>query len=61
MSEPSTILILCPKLTCRKMLSVPKIARGKTVRCRFCRTSIKVPNEPATKQRSPAAGTGTGT
>jgi len=54
MADSSTILILCPKLTCRKMLSVPKIARGKTVRCRYCRTSIRVPAEGSQKRPEPA-------
>ncbi|MCC6969425.1 MAG: hypothetical protein IT434_04315 [Phycisphaerales bacterium] len=40
---PETVRILCPNLTCRKVLAVPGTARGKTVRCRACGTSIKVP------------------
>lgn len=35
---------MCPNLTCRKVLAVPATARGKTVRCRACGTSIRVPN-----------------
>ena len=35
--------IMCPNLTCRRILSVPSAARGKTVRCRNCGTNIKVP------------------
>lgn len=38
-----TVRIMCPKLTCRKVLAVPSTARGKTVRCRACGTSIRVP------------------
>lgn len=38
-----TVRIMCPKLTCRKVLAVPSSARGKTVRCRACGTSIRVP------------------
>jgi predicted RNA-binding Zn-ribbon protein involved in translation (DUF1610 family) len=42
MSE-TTIRIMCPNLTCRKVLAVPPIARGKAVRCRSCGTNIRVP------------------
>ncbi|MCC5823279.1 MAG: hypothetical protein LAT64_08240 [Phycisphaerales bacterium] len=39
----STVRIMCPNLTCRKVLAVPAVARGKTVRCRSCGTNIRVP------------------
>jgi hypothetical protein len=42
-----TVRIMCPKLTCRKVLAVPSSARGKTVRCRACGTSIRVPSPEA--------------
>ncbi|MCH8269727.1 MAG: hypothetical protein IH985_00755 [Planctomycetes bacterium] len=42
----NTIRIMCPNLTCRKVLAVPVSARGKTVRCRGCGISIRIP-EPA--------------
>lgn len=41
-----TIRIMCPNLTCRKVLAVPASARGKTVRCRNCTTSIRIPGPP---------------
>ncbi|MEZ6318989.1 MAG: hypothetical protein R3B49_09595 [Phycisphaerales bacterium] len=41
----ATVRIMCPNLTCRKILAVPKIARGKTVRCRNCGTMIRIPEE----------------
>ena len=41
----SSIRIMCPNLTCRKVLGVPKIARGKSVRCKGCGTLIKVPED----------------
>ena len=47
--EKKSILIMCPKLTCRKVLSVPDQARGKSVRCRACATVIKVP-EPGSEK-----------
>lgn len=40
-----TVRIMCPNLTCRKILAVPTSARGRTVRCRSCGTSIRVPPE----------------
>lgn len=39
--------IMCPNLTCRKVLAVPGNARGKTVRCRNCGTSIRIPEAKA--------------
>lgn len=47
------VRIMCPNLTCRKVLAVPEVARGKTVRCKGCATNIRVPearvNKPADK------------
>lgn len=37
------VRIMCPNLTCRKVLAVPDVARGKTVRCKGCSTNIRVP------------------
>lgn len=39
----STIRLICPNLQCRKILTVPQTARGKTVRCRNCGIKINVP------------------
>ena len=49
MSSKGTIRIMCPNLTCRKVLAVPQAARGKTIRCRACSTNIKVPSGGNTK------------
>lgn len=38
-----TVRIMCPNLTCRKVLAVPGSARGKTVRCKNCAINIRVP------------------
>ena len=43
MAESQTLRIMCPNLTCKKILAVPASARGKTVRCRGCATNIRVP------------------
>ncbi len=37
------VRMICPNLNCRKVLSVPPTARGKTVRCRNCGMRIHVP------------------
>jgi hypothetical protein len=55
MSE-QTVRIMCPNLTCRRVLAVPSTARGKTVRCRNCGVNIRVPSTPPQPQDK-AAGT----
>jgi len=45
------IRIMCPNLSCRKVLAVPHAARGKTVRCRGCGTNIRIPQ--AKKEDAP--------
>jgi hypothetical protein len=37
------IRIMCPSLSCRRILAVPVSSRGKTVRCRNCGGTIRVP------------------
>jgi hypothetical protein len=55
-----TVRIMCPNLTCRKILAVPASARGRTVKCRACSTAIRVPGGPkAGTGTPPAAPTGT--
>lgn len=51
------IRIMCPNLTCRKVLAVPVSARGKTVRCRGCGTNIRVPQAEKPEAPAPAAKT----
>jgi len=47
-NQDASIRIMCPNLTCRKVLSVPASARGKTVRCRACATAIRIPGGSST-------------
>ena len=58
MTQQDPLRIMCPNLTCRKILAVPQSARGKTVRCRGCGTNIRVPATTApaapTKADAPA-------
>jgi hypothetical protein len=51
------IRLICPNLKCRKILSVPMAARGKTVRCRNCGMRVTVPSPAATKPAAPVAET----
>lgn len=47
----NNVRIMCPNLTCRRVLIVPANSRGKTVRCRNCSITIRVPD----KRAAPAA------
>jgi len=38
--------IMCPSLSCRKVLAVPVASRGKNVRCKNCGATIRVPEKP---------------
>ncbi|MEZ6235130.1 MAG: hypothetical protein R3B68_13160 [Phycisphaerales bacterium] len=48
----SGLRIMCPTLTCRKILAVPAQARGKTVRCKYCNASIRIPPKKEPKASS---------
>jgi hypothetical protein len=41
------IRIMCPALSCRKVLAVPTSSRGKNVRCKNCGSTIRVPEKKA--------------
>ena len=45
-APPARLQMVCPNLRCRKLLSVPAIARGRTVRCKHCSMRINVPGGP---------------
>ena len=47
MQQVDTIRIMCPALTCRRILAVPASSRGKNVRCKSCGATIKVPERNA--------------
>jgi hypothetical protein len=49
------IRIMCPRLTCRKILAVPVSSRGKNVLCRNCGTTIRVPDRTAGQAAKAAA------
>lgn len=50
-----SVRIMCPSLTCRKILAVPTSSRGKNVRCRNCGAIIRVPERSTSKPDAPAA------
>ncbi len=52
-TSSDNIRIMCPNLTCRKVLAVPVACRGKTVRCRSCTTNIRVPAAPPAPTAQP--------
>ncbi len=49
MPDQKMVRIMCPNLTCRKVLSIPEMARGKTVRCKSCGTNIRIPSVKSPK------------
>ena len=61
-ANDNVIRIMCPNLTCKRILAVPTTARGKLVRCRGCGINLRIPNGkvaepvPATEGAKPAVG-----
>lgn len=53
---PVPVRILCPNLTCKKVLSVPESCRGKTVRCKNCGTNIRIPSAANTTKAGGTTG-----
>ena len=51
MPGDEVIRIMCPNLSCQRVLAVPTSARGKLVRCRGCGSNIRI---PATRAEAPA-------
>ncbi len=43
MSNGHLIRIMCPNLSCQRILAVPEQARGRIVRCRLCGMNIRIP------------------
>jgi len=41
--DNSLIRIMCPNLSCQRILVVPEGARGKVVRCSMCGMNIRIP------------------
>jgi hypothetical protein len=54
--EQETIRLMCPNVVCKRVLAVPLAARGRTVRCRFCGMSIRVPLKKEPAKAAPTEG-----
>lgn len=42
-TDTNLVTMICPNLACRRAVSAPEAARGKTVRCAYCQTPFRVP------------------
>jgi LSD1 subclass zinc finger protein len=51
-TDNSLIRIMCPNLSCQRILVVPEGARGKVVRCSMCGMNVRI---PAVKKEEPVA------
>jgi hypothetical protein len=39
-----TVHVICPSLSCRKILILPEDVRGTSVTCRYCQMQFRVPD-----------------
>ena len=42
-SAQPVVKVMCPNLSCQRILAVPAHARGEIVRCGGCNTNIRIP------------------
>ncbi|MCB9837978.1 MAG: hypothetical protein H6813_01445 [Phycisphaeraceae bacterium] len=58
--DEKILRIMCPSLQCRRVLAVPESARGRTVKCKSCGATVRIPVKPTTaapvKESDPSAG-----
>lgn len=54
------VQLICPSLKCRKILSVPEEFRGKTVKCQYCHTVLRVPEGAASAAEKKPVTSGRG-
>ena len=54
MADDCVIRIMCPNLSCQRVLAVPGDARGKLVRCRSCAMTIRIPQARGAADQAPA-------
>lgn len=45
MDQSAVIRVMCPNLSCKRVLAVPAHARGKLVRCKSCGITIRIPEK----------------
>lgn len=53
--EQHHLRIMCPSLSCRRVLAVPVSSRGKNVRCKSCGATIRVPDKSVAPVPPPPA------
>ena len=41
--DEKILRIMCPSLQCRRVLAVPESARGRTVKCKSCGATVRIP------------------
>ncbi len=56
MTDNSLIRIMCPNLSCQRILVVPEGARGKVVRCSMCGMNIRIPARKTDDAVAPKKG-----
>lgn len=55
-TQDNLVRIMCPNLTCQRVLGVPQAARGKLVRCRNCEMTVRVPLPKEAQSRDSGNG-----
>ena len=55
MPNENLIRIMCPNLSCQRILAVPEQARGRIVRCRVCGMNIRIPQAKTGSATPPKA------
>jgi len=45
-ADEKILRIMCPSLQCRRVLAVPESARGRTVKCKSCGSTVRIPVKP---------------
>lgn len=46
--DEKILRIMCPSLQCRRVLAVPESARGRTVKCKSCGATVRIPVKATT-------------
>ncbi len=46
-TDEKILRIMCPSLKCRRVLGVPESARGRTVKCKNCGSTVRIPVKAA--------------
>ena len=46
-TDEKILRIMCPSLQCRRVLAVPESARGRTVKCKNCGSTVRIPVKAA--------------